>query len=155
MSALTGESGLPISPDVIPISALHQYSVPVLGTMAAGEPTYDKEFPDIYVESPLNADFALRVRGDSMEPTYLNGDLVYVKQFPSLPFGGAIVIVSIDDDVAIKHLNMTEGGVIVTSDNSAYPPKFYSGTEHEIRILGIPVGYLRMYKKTQKKNPAR
>lgn len=148
LSALTGgtdESKLP--PGLIPISSLISHKVPMLGSMAAGEPVYDAEFPDVYVESPLQADFALKVKGDSMEPTYLDNDLVYVRQFPALPYGGAVVIVSIDDNVAIKHVTLQEDGIIITSDNTNYPPKYYSGKDHDIRILGVPVGYTRLYKR--------
>lgn len=92
---------------IIPISQLRRHRIPVLGSMAAGEPIYDEEFPDVVVDGPLDADFALRVKGDSMEPEYLNDDLVFLKSTPDLSHDGAVCAIAIDDDVALKHVVQT------------------------------------------------
>ena len=131
---------------LIPISQLRRHRIPVLGSMAAGEPIYDEEFPDVVVDGPLDADFALRVKGDSMEPEYLNDDLVFLKSTPDLSHDGAVCAIAIDDDVALKHVYRHPDSVMLTSNNSAYSPMVYSFQEHKIQILGIPVGFLRMYK---------
>lgn len=131
---------------IIPISQLRRHRIPVLGSMAAGEPIYDEEFPDVVVDGPLDADFALRVKGDSMEPEYLNDDLVFLKSTPDLSHDGAVCAIAIDDDVALKHVYRHPDSVMLTSNNSAYGPMVYSFQEHKIQILGIPVGFLRMYK---------
>ena len=131
---------------IIPISQLRRHRIPVLGSMAAGEPIYDEEFPDVVVDGPLDADFALRVKGDSMEPAYLNDDLVFLKSTPDLSHDGAVCAIAIDDDVALKHVYRHPDSVMLTSNNSAYGPMVYAFQDHKIQILGIPVGFLRMYK---------
>lgn len=131
---------------LIPISQLQRHKIPVLGSMAAGEPIYDEEFPDVAIDGPLNADFALRVKGRSMEPTYLDGDLVFIKSVPDLPHDGAVCVISIDDEATIKHVYKHLDGLMLGSDNPSYAPMVYWYAEHTIRILGVPVGFLRMYK---------
>lgn len=132
--------------DVIPISQLHRHRIPVLGSMAAGEPVYDPEFPDVVVDGPLDADFALRVHGDSMTPGYLDGDLVFLRSVPDVPHNGSVCAVSVDNEAALKHVFRYSDHVLLTSDNQQYEPMQYSFAEHDIRILGVPVGFLRMYK---------
>ena len=131
---------------IIPISQLRRHRIPVLGSMAAGEPIYDEEFPDVVVDGPLDADFALRVHGDSMQPGYLDGDLVFLRSVPDVPHNGSICAVSVDNEAALKHVFRYADHVLLTSDNQQYEPMAYSFAEHDIRILGVPVGFLRMYK---------
>lgn len=131
---------------LIPISQLQRHKIPVLGSMAAGEPIYDAEFPDVIVDGPLDADFALRVKGDSMTPNYLDGDLVFLRSVPDVPHNGSICAVSVDDEAALKHVFRYSDHVMLTSDNQQYEPMMYRFDEHSIRILGVPVGFLRMYK---------
>ena len=71
--------------DVLPtsvhkVATLSHHAVPMLGSVAAGEPILADETYDVYVDSPFKADYALRVQGDSMEPTYLDGDVVYIRK---------------------------------------------------------------------------
>ena len=132
--------------DIVPISQLQRHRIPVLGSMAAGEPVYDPEFPDVVVDGPLDADFALRVHGDSMQPGYLDGDLVFLRSVPDVPHNGSVCAVSVDNEAALKHVFRYADHVLLTSDNQQYEPMQYSFAEHDIRILGVPVGFLRMYK---------
>ena len=131
---------------VIDIKDLKWKKVPVLGSMAAGDPIEDPEFPGEYCDAPKEADFALKVKGDSMIPTYLDGDVVFIRKCPDLPHNGSIVVISIDNEVCVKHVSHEPTGVIITSDNPSYPARFITAAEHSIRILGVPVGFLRMYK---------
>ena len=132
--------------DIVQISQLQRHRIPVLGSMAAGEPVYDPEFPDVVVDGPLDADFALRVHGDSMQPNYLDGDLVFLRSVPDVPHNGSVYAVSVDNEAALKHVFRYADHVLLTSDNQQYEPMQYSFAEHDIRILGVPVGFLRMYK---------
>ena len=146
LSSITGNNKPTLPPGLIPISDLHRHRIPVLGSMAAGEPIYDAEFPDVVVDGPLDADFALRVHGDSMQPGYLDGDLVFLRSVPDVPHNGSVCAVSVDNEAALKHVFRYADHVLLTSDNQQYEPMSYSFAEHDIRILGVPVGFLRMYK---------
>lgn len=152
ITVLTDENGFEeydheLAHGLIRISDLPTKKVPLLGSVAAGEPIMDKEFPGVYAETPMDCDFALRVKGDSMSPTYLPGDIVFIKQYPDLPYNGAVVVISIDDDASIKHVTLAPSGIVISSDNPMYPTQFISGEKHKLRVLGVPVGYTRMYKK--------
>ena len=131
---------------IIPISDLHMHKIPLLGSVAAGEPIYDPEFPGIIVESPTDADFALKIKGDSMEPSFMDGDLVFVKQVPDVPHDGCICVIAVDDEATLKRVYRQKDGVMLISSNPAYSPMFYKCAEHAIRVLGVPVGFTRMLK---------
>jgi len=146
LSSITGNNKPTLPPGLIPISDLQRHRIPVLGSMAAGEPVYDPEFPDVVVDGPLDADFALRVHGDSMTPGYLDGDLVFLRSVPDVPHNGSVCAVSVDNEAALKHVFRYADHILLTSDNQQYEPMQYSFAEHDIRILGVPVGFLRMYK---------
>ena len=131
-----------------PISSLHHQSLPLIGDVAAGEPIYAPEELGVYVDSPVDADAALTVRGDSMAPTYLDGDIVYIKCRPDVP-EGAIAVVFLDDEATIKHIYYRRPtGLTLTSDNPGYPPMMVEFDDYtSVRIFGVPVGYTRIFKK--------
>ncbi|MBQ9291436.1 MAG: helix-turn-helix domain-containing protein [Clostridia bacterium] len=130
--------------NLIPISDLHMHKIPLLGSVAAGEPIYDPEFTGIIVESPTDADFALKIRGDSMEPDFLDGDLVFVKLLPDIPHDGCVCVMAIDDEATLKRVYRQQDGVMLLSNNPMYSPMCYKFSEHAIRVLGVPVGFTRM-----------
>ena len=113
--------------------------VPLLGTIAAGEPIYATEDYSTYVEidSNIKADFALRVRGDSMIEARINdGDLVFIHRQPMVE-NGEIAVVLIDNEATLKRVYMNNGGIILKPENSKYQPRYY--TEHDfkdVRVLG-------------------
>ena len=138
VSELMGE----IAPGVIP---LVRKSVPIIGSIACGE----RVSPDTETEGAadlpdgVNADFALRCKGDSMSPTFLNGDLVLIRQQPDVN-NGQIAAVNIDGETTLKHLYHQDGGILLVADNSAFPPVFVPA-EKEIIVHGLAVGYVRMF----------
>ena len=137
-----------IPSNVRPISKLHRQRVPLIGGVAAGEPIYDPEDAGIYVESPVDADAAITIHGDSMVPTYLDGDLVYIKARPDVP-EGAVAVVFLDDEATLKHVYKRPTGLTLWSDNTAYAPmNIEFGDYAVVRIFGVPVGYTRIYKPT-------
>lgn len=121
----------------------------VIGEIAAGKPIYMEEDYETWVNAPMKADFALIVRGDSMNPTYLDGDVVYIREQPSVD-DGQIAAVAIDDSATLKHVYRWLNGLNLVSDNPAYPPIFVDPSEQSVRVLGAVVGYTRMYANTNK-----
>ena len=150
LSELNGSEDLPgkLPSNIRPISALHHQRVPLIGSVAAGEPIYDPEDLGVYVESPVDADAAITIRGDSMIPTYQDGDLVYIKARPDVP-EGAVAVVFLDDEATLKHVYKRPTGLTLWSDNTAYAPMNIEFEDYNnIRIFGVPVGYTRIYKPT-------
>ena len=132
---------------VRPVSDLHSQRVPLIGSAAAGEPIYAPEDVGVYVDSPVQADAAITVRGDSMAPTYLDGDVVYIKCRPDVA-EGAVAVVFLDDEAAIKHVYKRPTGLTLISDNPDYAPIFAEESDYNtIRVFGVPVGYTRIYRK--------
>lgn len=139
--------GVPLPSNVRPISALHRQRVPLIGSVAAGDPIYDPEDAGVYVESPVDADAAITIRGDSMVPNYLDGDLVYIKARPDVP-EGAVAVVFLDDEATLKHVYKRPTGLTLISDNMAtHPPIMVEFEDYpNMRIFGVPVGYTRIYR---------
>lgn len=137
--------------NVRPISALHAQRIPLIGEVAAGEPIYAPEELGVYVESPVDADAAITIHGDSMEPTYKDGDLVYIKCRPDVP-EGTVAVVFLDDEATLKHVYKRPTGLTLLSDNMAtHPPIMVEFEDYaNVRIFGVPVGFTRMYRQTPK-----
>lgn len=138
------ESALPSN--VRPISTLHHQRVPLIGSVAAGEPIHDPEEMGVYVEAPVDADAAIIIHGDSMEPTYLEGDVVYIKCRPDVP-EGAVAVVFLDDEATLKHVYKRPTGLTLWSDNPAHMPIQIEYEDYNnVRIFGVPVGFTRIFK---------
>jgi repressor LexA len=114
--------------------------------VAAGEPIYDPEELGVYVDSPVDADAAITIRGDSMIPTYQDDDMVYIKCRPDVP-EGAVAVVFLDDEATLKHVYKRPTGLTLISDNPAHPPLLVEFADYDrVRVFGVPVGFTRIYK---------
>lgn len=117
--------------------------VPIVGEAAAGEPIYS-EYTDEYIDSRARADCAIVVKGDSMFPKYLNGDLVYIKLSPDVAYEGQVAVVILDDEACIKKVYHIENGLRLKSINPAYPDMVRTADEcTNMRILGTVCGFTR------------
>lgn len=125
-------------------------SIPILGTIACGDPILAEENIEGEVDLPeyIHADFALRCKGDSMINARIHdGDIVYIRQQPTVN-NGEIAAVLIDDEATLKrvYIGMNSEGVVDTlilqPANPRYQPMFFKGEELEaVRILGKAVGF--------------
>lgn len=141
----------PLPTNVRPISEMHHQHIPMIGTVAAGEPIYSPEELGVYVDSPMAADAAITIQGDSMAPTYQDGDVVYIKCKPDIP-EGAIAVVFLDDEATLKHVYKRPTGLTLISDNPAHAPIMVEFEDYaSVRIFGVPVGFTRIYKKEYKR----
>lgn len=112
-------------------------NIKILGQTAAGKPI---EYGDSYAQDiedisniPDNADYALIVNGDSMEPLIRNGQLIYVKQCPDVE-NGTIAVVEIDGAVTCKKVYKWADHIELQSLNTAYEPIII--TAGNFKILG-------------------
>lgn len=109
--------------------------VPVIGKVAAGVPISAQEDIIGTVMTEKNV-FALRIKGDSMSPRIMDGDVVLVKQQDTAE-DGDIVIALIDGEATCKVLKRSHGSVMLVPFNATFAPFVYSGQEAEdLRILG-------------------
>ena len=129
-----------------PFIPLVKTSVPIIGEIACGQPITAQQNAEGYAELPdgVQADFALRCRGDSMEPTFEQNDLVLIRQQPEV-MNGQIAAIGINGEATLKRVYKQDNGITCVSDNPAYPPMFFPAGEGLI-IYGLAVGYVRMWK---------
>nr|DAO12114.1 MAG TPA: Repressor protein CI [Caudoviricetes sp.] len=127
--------------------------IPVLGTVAAGIPISAVEDILDYEEIPQSWKnqgefFALKIKGDSMEPRMENGDVVIVKQQSDANSGDTVIVLVNGDDATCKRLEKTENGIMLVSTNPKYPPMFYSLEDIQTKpvvILGKVVELRQKY----------
>lgn len=129
------------------LSAKEYHAIPLIGSAAAGEPVYNEEV-SVNVDGPLKADCAIRVEGNSMNPTYLDGDILYIRSQPTVDYEGQIAVVICGDEACVKHVYPQEEGLLLMSDNPQYAPmiKRFSDYDGNIRVLGKVIGFTRLYK---------
>ena len=111
------------------------HEVPVLGKVAAGVPISAQEdiIGTIWTDKEC---FALKIKGNSMSPRIMDGDIVLVKKQESAE-DGDLVIAEIDGEATCKVLKRSHGSVMLVPFNAAFAPFVYTGQEAEdLRILG-------------------
>jgi repressor LexA len=122
--------------------------LPLVGQIAAGGPLLAEESIEdqIAVPEPLgrDADFLLRVKGDSMiEAGILDGDVVVVRSQDDARDGDVVVALVGDDETAeeatVKTFHRERGRIRLQPENSALGPLY---PEH-VQILGKVTGVFR------------
>ena len=114
------------------------YDLPV----SAGTGVYLTEMESADINIPDNpdtadADFALRIKGDSMEPKYRDGDVLLVEECDAVEYGELGIFI-LDGDGYFKKF----GGDRLISLNPAYEPILLKNFE-EIICCGRVVGKLK------------
>ncbi len=122
--------------------------IPIVGTIAAGQPILAQEhIQDTYkidkgIFSP-NADYLLRVRGDSMKNIgILNGDLLAVHSTPDV-HAGQVVVARIDDEVTVKRFYRDGQTVTLVAENEQFEPIKVDLATQNFVIEGVGVGVVR------------
>lgn len=119
--------------------------IPLLGEIAAGQPIYADEHIEEFlpVDDEVKADFALKIKGDSMINAQINdGDIVFIRQQSDVD-NGQIAAVLIDDSATLKRVYHMDGVIQLQAENPQYPPMIYSKNNcDECRILGLAVAVL-------------
>lgn len=98
----------------------------------------DGNYDTVFYDEQLDYDFASWVFGDSMEPTYLNGEVVLIKQ-TGFDYDGAIYAVDWDGQTYIKKVYREEEGLRLVSLNNHYADKFVPYYENP-HIIGKIIG---------------
>lgn len=116
--------------------------IPVLGTVAAGIPISAVE--DILDYEEIDASwenqgefFALRIKGDSMQPKMDDGDVVIVRQQSDANSGDTVIALVNGDDATCKKLQKTENGIMLVSTNPNYLPMFFTNEEIQTKPVVI------------------
>lgn len=120
-------------------------NIPLIGTVAAGEPIIAEERIEDYFPFPAenlpNAEtFMLKVKGESMvNAGILPGDQLIVEQ-RSTARNGEIVIALVDDSATVKRYFKEKGHYRLQPENDTMEPII---ADH-VEILGKVIGLIRM-----------
>ena len=124
-------------PNILPVPEMRK--IPLLGTIACGEPILAVENINEYVDIPKNvrADFALTCKGDSMiNARIFNGDVVYIHLQEHVE-NGEIAAVLIDNEATLKRVRLFDDHISLEPENPMYRPIVYWGEDmNKVRILG-------------------
>lgn len=119
--------------------------VKILGSVKAGIPNIAQQNFAGYlmakVDNPENY-FYLEVKGDSMSPTFEDGDYVLVK-FQKTALNNEIVVAGLNGyEATVKRFKKIGSDSFLFADNSAYDPIKLT-PELEPYIVGVVVGFFR------------
>lgn len=127
--------------------------IPVLGSVIAGIPIEAIEEIIDYEEiseqlAKTGEFFALRIKGDSMEPRMYDGDVVIVRKQEEVDSGDVAIILVNGDEATVKRVKIDDNGIMMIPFNPKYTPWFYTAEECEslpVRILGKVVECRQKY----------
>jgi repressor LexA len=118
--------------------------LPLLGSVAAGQPILAEENIEDYVPVPELAggavgEYLLRIRGDSMKDAGIfEGDYVVVRPQDTAR-NGDIVVALLGEEATVKRFFREDGHVRLQPENDAMEPI----RSTEVKLLGRVVGLLR------------
>ena len=98
----------------------------------------DGNYDTVFYDKDLDHDFASWVFGDSMEPKYMNGEVVLIKE-TGFDYDGAVYAVDWDGQTYIKKVYREPDGLRLVSLNPKYKDKF-APYDEDPRIIGKIVG---------------
>lgn len=119
--------------------------IPVFARVAAGIPIdaieevidWEEISPEVAADGEY---FAIRVKGDSMEPRITNGDVIIVRKQEDADDGDLVVALIDGNDAVCKRLRKYENGMVaLISTNPAYDPMYFSKAEVDsvpVQIIG-------------------
>ncbi len=130
-----------------PTKEKEMMNVPIIGTVAAGQPIEAIEIEDDFVTvqkmrpfSPNDAYYALRVKGDSMiGEGIFDGDIVVIKKQSSAENGQTVVAIIDDNQATLKKLYRLEDKFKLVPANQNMLP-FY---RKEVEVRGVVVNIIR------------
>lgn len=121
-------------------------TIPLVGTVKAGYDYLAQEniVGTIDVEKSLVGNgedyFALKVKGDSMAPVFLENDTVVIKKQNDCENNEFAVVIINGDEGTLKKVKKTDSGIILQPLNPAYGPVMYTYEEMQsipVLIVGI------------------
>lgn len=121
-------------------STLH--GLPIIGTVCAGDGVYcaDDFLGNFDLATHIDADFALKVTGDSMIGAHIyDGDYAFIKKDDYFTDGDIYAVeLLLTNEASLKKIYVNDSNVILTPCNADYPP--VATTLDQIRIIGRCVG---------------
>lgn len=133
--------------DTFNVTRREVVNVPLLGTVAAGQPllavqNIEAYFPLPAENLPRNQVFMLKVKGESMiQAGILDGDQIIVEQ-RSDARNGEMIVVILDDSATVKTFYKEDGHIRLQPENDSMEPIIVEPNQ-PIQIIGKVIGVLR------------
>ena len=121
-------------------------SIPIVGTVAAGQPILAEQniegyFPLLSEDLPRGETFMLKVKGESMiNAGIFDGDQIIVKRQPTAE-NGDIIVALIADSATVKTYYKEDGYFRLQPENDTMEPIIVS----DLTVLGKVIGLYRRY----------
>lgn len=115
--------------------------LPIIGTVKCGPDGLAFQYLEGYIligDDYKGDIIAFRCRGDSMKDLGINSDdIAIVRQQEDIESGELAVVVINGEEGMLKRVRKFDGGIILESANSEYPPRIITGKELEtVHIVG-------------------
>lgn len=126
--------------------------IPLLGKIAAGYPT--QMFADVidYIDIPADMArgnkelFALKTTGKSMEPNFIEGDILIFEKTDNCESGQFCAVAVNGDDATFKKVTKIDTGIMLQPLNPAFETKFYTNEQ----IASLPVTIIGVLKQIRR-----
>ena len=129
---------------------LNSIEIPLLGSIAAGDPMEAIENPNEYVTvpstflSPHNQFFGLKVSGLSMiDKGIFDGDIAIIKKTNSVLNGKIAAVLTRDNEITLKIIKIKNNTIHLIPANKSYTEKVLN--VNEVQIQGALTGIIRKY----------
>jgi len=120
--------------------------IPILGTIACGEPILAEQNVEGYMYEysellPAGNIFALVAKGDSMEPTIPNGSKVLIREQSEVEYGEiAAVLVNGDTEATLKRVKKQGDTILLMPDNPKHEP-YIVDHNNPAKIIGKAISF--------------
>jgi len=125
-------------------------AIPLLGSIAAGNPIEAIENPDEFISVPSNfitpnsAYFGLKINGLSMiEKGIFDGDIAIIKKTNTALNGKIAAVLTKDNEITLKTINIDNNKIRLIPANKNYEEKIFN--IDEVQIQGTLSGIIRKY----------
>ncbi len=126
-------------------------TIPLVGTVTAGQPIFAYENYEDYYTFPVNEFkgddlFMLRVQGTSMiNAGIMDGDKIIVRRQQTAQDNEIVVaLVNDEESATVKRLYRKNGKIVLHPENEALSDMIFE--DNEVSILGKVVGLMRNYR---------
>lgn len=107
-----------------------------------GESIYEEaETVEVFSDTDYQYDLATWIKGDSMEPAYVNGEVALIRE-GGFDYDGAVYAVVWNERAYIKKVYLEEDGYRLVSLNPDYSDMFASAEDNP-RIVGKIIGHFK------------
>ncbi len=124
-------------------------SIPLIGTVTAGQPIFAYENYEDYYTFPCGEFkgedlFMLRVEGTSMiDAGIMNGDKIIVRRQQTAE-NGEIVVALVEDSATVKRFYRRNGQIVLHPENEALSDMIFE--DGQVSVLGKVIGLMRNYR---------